>query len=748
MQEKLSTEQELDSIAEIVINNRKGRKVVLWGDNKYLRELLKNKYDVDIEFIVSVSDKYINGTTVKPLEVISGKKDTYYLVAWGANREERYIRLLSRYGFMETEDYVYRRIAPIVIENVSVTSDGYHDIYGNEIICGDNIYIKKVVFRGFNNHITIGKNVNGLKNISFDMHANHEVIISDGCSFNGDNLFKMYGYEGTSKIYIGKNCRFLRNTFLLYNDTNTSDICINDNCTFEENTEFHANSGKKIIIGNDCMFSHDVLLQSGDGHSIFDVVSEENINSVYENQSTVKNCIYVGRHVWVGTGALLLHGTSIKTGSIVAAKSCVKGIFDNNCVIAGNPAKIVKKDIAWSRDNSSHDINSCGKNNISLTNSSAAPLHGKSVLVIGGTRFMGVQLVRALLENGNDVTIATRGNVKNRFGSRVKHIYIDLDNPDTIKNALNNKYYDVVFDNLAYCSAYVEDILNVVKCGRYIQLSSVEVYSPTKIDLRESDFNPYKYPAKRCSKSVGYVEGKRQAEAVVYQKFPKVPAVTVRVPYVTDTDRLLYYTDSIVNQIPMNIDDVERGFTFVQDYEVGEYLTWIAAQDKFTGPVNLASVGHVTIAGIINYIERKTGKTAIIDTVEGKESPFHVYNEKSFTMNMDKSVLMGYKATNIDDWFWKLLDKYIARSVSENKKSANTVNIIKKENCTGCGACMNICPKGAISMIVDSEGYEFPVIDYGKCIECGACLKVCPTINCEANKKHNKVCYALMASDE
>lgn len=49
----------------------------------------------------------------------------------------------------------------------------------------------------------------------------------------------------------------------------------------------------------------------------------------------------------------------------------------------------------------------------------------------------------------------------------------------------------------------------------------------------------------------------------------------------------------------------------------------------------------------------------------------------------------------------------------------------KKENCCGCTACFSICPKEAIKMEMDEEGFEYPIIDENKCIKCYKCLKVC-----------------------
>ena len=50
----------------------------------------------------------------------------------------------------------------------------------------------------------------------------------------------------------------------------------------------------------------------------------------------------------------------------------------------------------------------------------------------------------------------------------------------------------------------------------------------------------------------------------------------------------------------------------------------------------------------------------------------------------------------------------------------------RKEECCGCTACYAICPKEAISMVEDEEGFEYPQIDESKCVRCYQCLKVCP----------------------
>lgn len=70
-----------------------------------------------------------------------------------------------------------------------------------------------------------------------------------------------------------------------------------------------------------------------------------------------------------------------------------------------------------------------------------------------------------------------------------------------------------------------------------------------------------------------------------------------------------------------------------------------------------------------------------------------------------------------------------------------------KKECCGCGACMNVCPKEAISMVEDEYGFIYPKIDKTLCVECGACKKVCGYQSLPEKHKPERV-YAMAAKDE
>ncbi len=75
------------------------------------------------------------------------------------------------------------------------------------------------------------------------------------------------------------------------------------------------------------------------------------------------------------------------------------------------------------------------------------------------------------------------------------------------------------------------------------------------------------------------------------------------------------------------------------------------------------------------------------------------------------------------------------------------IDLKKKSECCGCTACYNVCPKNAIYMEEDEEGFLYPKIDRNKCIDCGLCEKVCP-VRCSKEEKREQVGYILNNADE
>ncbi|KAL4458794.1 hypothetical protein ABPG75_013659 [Micractinium tetrahymenae] len=128
----------------------------------------------------------------------------------------------------------------------------------------------------------------------------------------------------------------------------------------------------------------------------------------------------------------------------------------------------------------------------------------KKILMLGGTRFIGLYLARQLIEAGHDVTLLTRGKKPvtyripddtdasyERFASSVKHIACDRTDAVAMKAALANKGFEVVYDingREADECAIVLDAVGAHNLQQYIFCSSAGVYKKSdQMPHREED---------------------------------------------------------------------------------------------------------------------------------------------------------------------------------------------------------------------------------------------------------------------
>lgn len=354
------SEMQLYYIARAAYKKSHGRKLVTWLSSPSFEKVLKKYFGLTVAFSVSMSESQIDNETVFPISNIEGKSSEYYIIAADPNYTATLYSIMDKYGYKEHEDFIFRKHKPITLTDLDLSKGSYYDIYGNSIE-GFSGVLSEVIIRGCNNHIVFGKNVSHTENLSIDVSSNAAVSIGSGTDFTDKITIEVRGFSGYSKLKIKERCKFMDGVFRLFNSMYTSSVTINEDCTFGEGLDVHANSGKSIVIGRDSMVSKCVDLWAGDGHTIFDVNTGKNINSQYDEKNPSRNQIMIGEHVWIAKGAFIMHGTRIGNGSIVGANSVVTGVFPNNCSIAGNPARLIKKDMAWSREMNTTDIKKCGR---------------------------------------------------------------------------------------------------------------------------------------------------------------------------------------------------------------------------------------------------------------------------------------------------------------------------------------------------------------------------------------------------
>lgn len=282
------------------------------------------------------------------------------------------------------------------------------------------------------------------------------------------------------------------------------------------------------------------------------------------------------------------------------------------------------------------------------------------ILVLGGTRFFGIRMVQDLLKMGHEVAIGTRGLSKDPFGEQVKRIALDRSNGESLRQALQGKRFDLVIDKIAYCSNDIKRLLDFIDCQKYIYMSTTAVYAPKKINLVEEDFDPLAMELVWCErKDFPYGQVKMQAEAAITQKYPGQKYIAVRYPVVLGKDdytkRLLFYAEHVARSIPMYIDNLDAQMSFIRSDEAGAFMAFLADKN-FCGAVNGASKGTVSLREIIEFLEKKTGKKALL-SAGGEAAPYN--GESEFSVNTDKAKALGFEFSDVNDWIYDLLEYFL-----------------------------------------------------------------------------------------
>ena len=282
------------------------------------------------------------------------------------------------------------------------------------------------------------------------------------------------------------------------------------------------------------------------------------------------------------------------------------------------------------------------------------------ILVLGGTRFFGIRMVQDLLKMGHEVAIGTRGLSKDPFGEQVKRIALDRSNGESLRQALHGKRFDLVIDKIAYCSNDIKRLLDFIDCQKYIYMSTTAVYAPKKINLVEEDFDPLAMELVWCErKDFPYGQVKMQAEAAITQKYPGQKYIAVRYPVVLGKDdytkRLLFYAEHVARSVPMYIDNLDAQMSFIRSDEAGAFMAFLADKN-FCGAVNGASKGTVSLREIIEFLEKKTGKKALL-SADGEAAPYN--GESEFSVNTDKAKALGFEFSDVNDWIYDLLEYFL-----------------------------------------------------------------------------------------
>lgn len=183
----------------------------------------------------------------------------------------------------------------------------------NEIIGDYDTKKVSIRFAGENNKVTFGNRFQSDKlNITFE-GDNGYIEFGLGCYINAN-------------IRLGSGCSMIIGERLLSRSHNS----------------YFIGEETSITIGNDCMFSGNIIFRTDDSHAIYDVTSGERVN--------LSKSIEIGNHVWVGEECRILKNTRIRDGSVIGMGTFLSNcVIANNTVVAGHPWRYIKYNIAWEK---------------------------------------------------------------------------------------------------------------------------------------------------------------------------------------------------------------------------------------------------------------------------------------------------------------------------------------------------------------------------------------------------------------
>lgn len=144
--------------------------------------------------------------------------------------------------------------------------------------------------------------------------------------------------RGKKSISIGKGmtighaCRFDL-------DGRKKTLIIGENCEFGDGT--HIVALREVVFGDNVLVASKVFV-SDTNHGSYKGEHQDAPDTAPNERRLVSQPVRIGNNVWIGENAVVLAGSVIGDGCIVGANSLVNGVFGNNLMICGTPAKVVK----------------------------------------------------------------------------------------------------------------------------------------------------------------------------------------------------------------------------------------------------------------------------------------------------------------------------------------------------------------------------------------------------------------------
>lgn len=181
------------------------------------------------------------------------------------------------------------------------------------------------------------KRIQVFQHTTIDIDTNAKITIDSG-KLSINRSWNRKGSYIPFLFYMGSGAHLIiKHSFDIYSG---GKIYVNDNATLQLGSGYinhncNISVFEKVVIGNDCVISENVVIRDSDNHSI---------DGSSKNKTSP---ITIGNHVWIGTNCTILKGVTIGDGAVVAAGSVVINDVPSKTLVGGIPARIKKQDISW-----------------------------------------------------------------------------------------------------------------------------------------------------------------------------------------------------------------------------------------------------------------------------------------------------------------------------------------------------------------------------------------------------------------
>jgi acetyltransferase-like isoleucine patch superfamily enzyme len=169
----------------------------------------------------------------------------------------------------------------------------------------------------------------------------YEPLFRSQCRAVGKGLWmeELPYIVNSGAIYLGENVRLSGKPSFSFSSRLYPDpsLTIGDNTFIGHQASFSI--GKTIVIGNDCLLAGGVHIADNDGHPLD---YRDRMNHLPPRKEDVRE-VRVGNNVWIGSQAVILKGVTIGDRAVVGARAVVTKDVPPDVVVAGNPARVVKR---------------------------------------------------------------------------------------------------------------------------------------------------------------------------------------------------------------------------------------------------------------------------------------------------------------------------------------------------------------------------------------------------------------------